>query len=83
METEIKISKSVELLNQVLAERQLRNSKYSLRAFSRDLGVEQSLLCKILKGKRKITPKQACKITSSLDLPAAEVIQFIYSTLDE
>ena len=50
------------------------NPTYSLRAFSRDIGVDQSLMTKILKGKRKVSAELACKLSGLLNIDAQTVV---------
>jgi DNA-binding transcriptional regulator YhcF (GntR family) len=50
-----------------------RNSSYSLRAYAKSLAVDQSLLSKILRGQRKISPANAQILGRSLGLSPAEI----------
>src|SRR3954471_19624664 len=51
-----------------------RNPRFSLRAFARRLGVDHSTLSQILRGKRRLTARQAALMGKRLGL-AAEAIQ--------
>jgi transcriptional regulator with XRE-family HTH domain len=51
-----------------LDERRQKNKMYSLRAFSRDLGIPAGLLSEVLSGKRSLTAKLAERISLRLDL---------------
>lgn len=70
------------VLNRVFRERKVRNPCYSLRAFSRDLGISPSQLCLVLKGNKKLPTKQACRIGMILQLDEKAFYTFITSTLD-
>jgi predicted transcriptional regulator len=63
-----------EFLQKEFERRNLLNSSYSLRAFARDLKLDQSLLSKILKGKASIRWETMKKSLSSLLVPY-EVIE--------
>ena len=54
--------------------RKMANPTYSLRAFSRDIGVDQSLMTKILKGKRKVSAELACKLSGLLNIDPQTVV---------
>jgi uncharacterized protein (TIGR02147 family) len=61
----------VEYLNFTLEEKRLKNAKFSLRAWSRQLGYSNpSLLSNVLKGERKLNLKSARKISDNLRLEA-------------
>ncbi len=57
--------------------RQLRNPKYSLRAFSRDLEVPAPKLSQILKGRGGISPDRATQIAPKLHLGQEEAQLFV------
>jgi plasmid maintenance system antidote protein VapI len=44
------------------------NPTYSLRAFSRDIGVDQSLMTKIIKGKRKVSVDLTLRLSNMFNL---------------
>lgn len=56
----------VELLNSILAQRKAKNSKYSLRALARSLGISPASLSLILAGKREISTRHAIQILDKL-----------------
>lgn len=58
----------VEHMKRTFAERCRKNSSYSLRAFSRSLGMDSSTVSAILKGKRPLTIKTAQKIVEGLNI---------------
>ncbi len=51
-----------------LTKRMLANNAYSLRAFSRDIGVAPSTISQILSGKRKLSVERALRIADKLEL---------------
>lgn len=53
-------------LNKILEEKRRKNSKYSLRAFARDLGVQASMLSEVLSEKRRLTNEKAKLIAKSI-----------------
>lgn len=58
----------IEHMKRTFAERCRKNSSYSLRAFSRSLGMDSSTVSAILKGKRPLTIKTAQKIVEGLNI---------------
>lgn len=58
----------VDHLKRVFAERCRKNPSYSLRAFSRSLGMDSSTVSAILKGKRPVTFKMARKLIEGLNI---------------
>jgi transcriptional regulator with XRE-family HTH domain len=74
---------SVNWLEQIFTERKSRNSRYSLRAFSRDINMSHSLLIRIRKGQRSLTAHQAYKIGLALKLTKDELFDLILMTFDE
>lgn len=66
-------------LLETLAERQRRNTSYSLRAFARFLGVQPPTLSAILNGKRNLPAKQAALISERLGLTPIEKQKFMSS----
>lgn len=59
----------ISLLQNELMDRCRKNSNYSLRSFAKSLGIDQSLLSKILSRKRPLTEKTKAKVTQILGLP--------------
>lgn len=53
-------------LKRAFEDRALRNPRYSMRAFSRDLDVDPSVLSKILRGKRSVSGKMIRKVSQFL-----------------
>lgn len=68
-----------QVLQQALADRIAENPRYSLRAFSRALGVPAGALSEVLAGKRLLSPKMAKKFFESLGFTADEQIEFLKS----
>lgn len=60
-----------------------RNSRYSLRAFARDLDLFPSRLSDILKGKQGLSAETAAKLASRLGFNAEESERFITLVLSE
>lgn len=72
----------IDLLNSVFERRRIKNSKYSLRAFARDLGISPSALSLILSDKRKISSRQALQILDSLKVTDPDLhLKLVRSTL--
>ncbi|MEQ1876373.1 MAG: DUF4423 domain-containing protein [Bdellovibrionia bacterium] len=65
------------VLRKTLEERRSRNSSYSLRAFSRDLGVSPTALSQILNEKRKFSAAAALKVAANLRMNDDETRNFI------
>lgn len=80
------------LLNQ-LNERKEKNKSYSIRSFSKFLGVDQSLLSKVLKGQHELSQESIIKCLTALKVPESEMAQYLrrentafmttYSAIDE
>lgn len=56
------------LLKNHLSERQKRNPRFSLRAFSKMLEISPAQLSSLINGRKKLTPKLASKIIDTLNL---------------
>ncbi|MEQ1666037.1 MAG: DUF4423 domain-containing protein, partial [Bdellovibrionales bacterium] len=65
------------------ANAQSRNPHYSMRAFSKKIGVSQAAISQILAGKRPITRKSAEKILGGLNKDPSEIIEILNSTSDK
>lgn len=65
------------LLNQELTRIRIRNPSYSIRAFSRRLGVHSAALSEILKGKRRISKRLAARFAEKLMLAPVERDSFL------
>ena len=63
-----------EALNERLIELRGKNPGFSMRAFSKRLGISSSALSEILSGKRKISKKMAAKIATRMDLTPEEIV---------
>lgn len=57
-----------QILEGIMNARRGKNHAYSVSAFARDIGVSQSLLSLVLRGKRRLTVNQARKISILLNL---------------
>jgi plasmid maintenance system antidote protein VapI len=71
-----------QVLQKQLEKKRARNPSYSLRAFARDLQIDNGNLKKILSGKISVSPKVAYKLGRHLDLTEKELLQFILPTLE-
>jgi transcriptional regulator with XRE-family HTH domain len=63
-----------ERLQAEFAQRQRRNTRYSLRAFARDLGTDHSTLSQLLRGRRAFSPRTVTLLGRSLGLSRAAMI---------
>jgi hypothetical protein len=61
----------VDALKKELQNRCGKNPHYSLRAFARSLGIDQSLLTKVLAGSRALGPRTAARVAQVLGLSLA------------
>lgn len=61
------------LLQDEFDRRQARNSRYSLRAFARALGLDHSSLSQILRGLRRLTPRVIRRLGARLQVPPLDV----------
>lgn len=57
-----------QLLRKVFAERKAKNPAYSTRALARDLGMSQAYVSLLLNDKRKLTVKQAARLSAILGM---------------
>jgi uncharacterized protein (TIGR02147 family) len=57
-----------------------RNSVYSMRAFAKFLGIDQSLLSKIMKGERKISKASALSLGAKIGLKPSEIDEALGAT---
>jgi plasmid maintenance system antidote protein VapI len=64
-------------LAQLLEDRMLRNSRYSIRAFARDLDIDASHLFHILKGRKNISPRVAYRLALNLNYNEKETLEFL------
>lgn len=75
METKFYILK----LAEHLANKQKVNSRYSLRAFARDLSMDSSTLSQIIRGKRSLPISAADRVAALLNLTGQERENFMQS----
>lgn len=66
-----------EILKQEYANRCQRNSRYSLRAFARDIGIRSSRLSEILNGKVGLSYEKAKQIAIRLNFNKTEMARFL------
>lgn len=71
----------INLIENAFNEKRGNNSAYSYRAFSRDLDISQSLLSKVLSGKRKVTPEIGLRVGLGLKLSNEKIVELLISTL--
>ena len=57
------------------AQRRGNNSRYSLRAFARDLGTDHATLSQVIRGRRVLSPRMARKFGRRLHLPEADILE--------
>ncbi len=65
------------ILSTELASRTKRNSSYSIRAFAKDLGINDSTLSQLISGKRKATKKRIQIVGKKLGLSNSKIIKLI------
>jgi uncharacterized protein (TIGR02147 family) len=65
-----------DILKDKLSERCQKNSKYSLRAFARDLGLSPQRLSHVLSGRHGLSPQAAQQVAAALDLTEQEATYF-------
>jgi len=70
------------LLQKTLESRRQRNPGYSLRAFSRDLGVSAAALSQVLNGKRRFSLTNAINAAQALGLNTSETDAFLAGFAD-
>jgi len=63
-------------LKRELSERCRKNPAYSLRSFSKKIGISHSALSQILSGKRPLSQKAQAKIADALNLSPDQLIQY-------
>lgn len=66
-----------DILKERLSERMQKNSKYSIRAFARDLGISPQRLSHVLAGKYGLSPEAAEGIADTLGLNESEKTLFV------
>jgi transcriptional regulator with XRE-family HTH domain len=70
------------ILLEELTNAQLKNPAYSMRAFSKRIGVSQAAISQILAGKRPLTAKTAQKILAGLDKNPREIAALFHSAAE-
>jgi transcriptional regulator with XRE-family HTH domain len=65
-----------EYLNFIFEAKRKKNSKYSLRAFARDCGLNSGRMSQFLSGQRLLTPAMIKKISQNLGLSETELLLF-------
>jgi uncharacterized protein (TIGR02147 family) len=83
MQSEVAPNKVADLLQKKFREGQLKNSRYSQRAFAQKLGVSSGALSEILKGKRAISTPLKKKMAEALQLSPTEQMDFFDDDLPE
>lgn len=68
-------------LNWLFQQKQIKNPKYSLRAWAPRLGISVSTLSRILSGQRRVTYDLAVKIAQNLDTCSTEKFLFLLVVL--
>ncbi len=63
------------LIQEEFLKRLKSNKSYSMRAYAKSLGIDQSLLSKIMRGERELTVKMAMRLSHSLGLSTEETSQ--------
>jgi PAS domain-containing protein len=71
------------ILEQELKNRQLRNGRYSLRAFAVFLDLHPSALSRILQGKQDVSVTSAVNILTKLDLIEEDRVKFVASVAEQ
>ena len=72
----------VHLIRLELEQRKIKNPRYSLRAFSRSLGINPGTLSAILRQKRPVSPSWCERLIERLGLLAKEAAMFRHSVLE-
>ena len=61
------------VLVSTLQKRQWTNRAYSIRAFARDVGVSHTVLSRVLRGERRLTPRTIRRVGNRLRLESAVI----------
>lgn len=67
VQTSFELNEFVKFLLEDFKLRQIKNPRYSMRAYAKFLNIDQSSLAKILKGKRSCGPRLSRKLYSVLN----------------
>lgn len=78
LKMEFEIKTAADYLISIFNERKEKNSRYSLRAYARSLGVSSGQLSEILSGKRPLSHKLARRISIALALTETESHRLIH-----
>lgn len=68
-------------LNDEFLRRKNQTPFYSLRRFSREIGVSQGTLSEMLNGNRKISPKSAARILKNINMPEEDKKNILMGTI--
>jgi hypothetical protein len=71
------------LLREHFEIRKKKNPRYSMRAFSRFIGIDSASLCRILAGKQDLSPRACVLMIRKLGLSPAEKRVFVRSLLQD
>lgn len=69
------------ILKSTLDERKKKNARYSLRSFSKFLDISPAQLSSLMNGRKQLTPKQASKIITKLQLDESDSANLMLDTL--
>lgn len=75
------LRKHLEILSRELEARVQKNTRYSLRAYAKFLGLHSSALSRVMSGKLEMTSETGVKIAKRLKLSEDETRVFIHSIL--
>ena len=71
----------LQVIRETLSKKQRLNESYSLRAFSRDIGMDSSTLSQVLNGKRSFPFKNCEVVSKALRLTPIEKMKFVESVM--
>lgn len=74
---------NLDFLKMLLDKKRLRNPSYSLRAFSRDLGISSGQLNKIMNGRKILSVELACQIGLKLKMPPTALLRLVMVAVEE
>jgi plasmid maintenance system antidote protein VapI len=77
------IDNGASIIQGILLDKKSKNSRYSLKALSRDLKISQPQLSKIIRGNRRLSPQLAYKIGLYLKLDKEKLLELLIPTLSE
>lgn len=73
----------ITILNEEFSRRVEKNSRYSMRAFAKQLGIHPSALSRILSGKQRMSSGSALTVTQKIGLTGDVCRLFLQSVVDE